>query len=154
MSGRLDLRLGIDVGGTNTDAVVLDRDGSLVAKAKRPTSVDVTRGITAALDAVLAEPAVEPGRIGHVMLGTTHATNAVLERTRLERVAAVRIGAPSTTSIPPLYDWPPDLRRRSRSARRSSPAGSSTTAARSFHLAGTSCGPSSGRWPDRPMRSR
>ncbi len=44
------------------------------------------------------------------MLGTTHATNAVLERSRLERVAAVRIGAPSTTSIPPLYDWPADLR--------------------------------------------
>ena len=77
------LRLGIDVGGTNTDAAVLDRDGMLVAKAKRPTSPDVTGGITAALNAVLAEPAVDPGRIGHVMLGTTHATNAVLERSRL-----------------------------------------------------------------------
>ncbi|HYX87405.1 MAG TPA: hydantoinase/oxoprolinase family protein [Gaiellales bacterium] len=110
MSGAFDLRLGIDVGGTNTDAVILDRDGNLVAKAKRPTSADVTTGITAALDAVLAAAAVEPGRIGHVMLGTTHATNAVLERSRLERVAAVRIGAPSTTSIPPLYDWPADLR--------------------------------------------
>ncbi len=106
----LDLRLGIDVGGTNTDAVVLDHAGVLIAKTKRPTSADVTTGITAALDAVLAEPAVEPGRIAHVMLGTTHATNAVLERSRLERVAAVRIGAPSTTSIPPLYDWPADLR--------------------------------------------
>jgi N-methylhydantoinase A/oxoprolinase/acetone carboxylase beta subunit len=110
MSAGLGLRLGIDVGGTNTDAVVLDRDGSLVVKAKRPTSADVTGGITAVLDAVLAQPAVEPGGIGHVMLGTTHATNAVLERTHLERVAAVRIGAPSTTSIPPLYDWPPELR--------------------------------------------
>jgi len=110
MNERLDLRLGIDVGGTNTDAVVLDRDGALIAKAKRPTSPDVTTGITAALDAVLTEPAVEPARIGHVMLGTTHATNAVLERSRLERVATVRIGAPSTTSIPPLYDWPADLR--------------------------------------------
>ncbi len=111
MSEHLDLRLGIDVGGTNTDAVVLDRDGALIAKAKRPTSADVTTGITAALDAVLTEPAVEPGRIGHVMLGTTHATNAVLERSRLERVATVRVGAPSTTSIPPLYDWPADLRK-------------------------------------------
>ena len=74
-----DLRLGIDVGGTNTDAAVLDRQGALVAKAKRPTSPDVTGGITAALDAVLAESAVDPVRIRHVMLGTTHATNAVLE---------------------------------------------------------------------------
>jgi N-methylhydantoinase A/oxoprolinase/acetone carboxylase beta subunit len=110
MSAAFDLRLGVDVGGTNTDAVVLDGMGTLVAKAKRPTSADVTTGITASLDAVLAVPAVEPGRIGHVMLGTTHATNAILERSRLERVAAVRIGAPSTTSIPPLYDWPGDLR--------------------------------------------
>lgn len=111
MSTGRDLRLGIDVGGTNTDAAVLEAEGSLVAKAKRPTSPDVTEGITAVLNAVLAEPAVEPGRIGHVMLGTTHATNAVLERTRLERVAVVRIGSPSTTSIPPLYDWPADLRQ-------------------------------------------
>ena len=58
----------------------------------------------------MPSPPSSAGRIGHVMLGTTHATNAVLERKRLERVAAVRIGAPSTTSIPPLYDWPPDLR--------------------------------------------
>jgi N-methylhydantoinase A/oxoprolinase/acetone carboxylase beta subunit len=110
MSGPPDLRLGIDVGGTNTDAAVLDSAGGLIAKAKRPTTADVTGGITAALDAVLAEPGVQRDRIGHVMLGTTHATNAVLERARLERVAAVRIGAPSTTSIPPLYDWPADLR--------------------------------------------
>ncbi|HEX2588877.1 MAG TPA: hydantoinase/oxoprolinase family protein [Gaiellales bacterium] len=110
MTGTIDLRLGIDVGGTNTDAVVLDRAGALVAKAKRATTADVTGGITAAIDAVVADPAVEPGRITHVMLGTTHATNALLERRRLERVAAVRIGAPSTTAIPPLYDWPPDLR--------------------------------------------
>jgi N-methylhydantoinase A/oxoprolinase/acetone carboxylase beta subunit len=110
VSDGFDLRLGIDVGGTNTDAVVLDRAGALLAKAKRPTTADVTSGITNALEAVLAESAVEPGRIGHVMLGTTHATNAVLERSRLERVAAIRIGAPSTTSIPPLYDWPADLR--------------------------------------------
>jgi N-methylhydantoinase A/oxoprolinase/acetone carboxylase beta subunit len=110
MSAGFDLRLGIDVGGTNTDAVVLDRDGTLVAKAKRPTSADVTSGITAALDAVLADSAVDARRIGHVMLGTTHATNALLERTRLQRVAVVRVGAPSTTSVPPLYDWPADLR--------------------------------------------
>jgi len=108
--GALDLRLGIDVGGTNTDAVVLDRDDRLLAKAKRPTSADVTTGIGAALDAVLADAAVDKERITHVMLGTTHATNAVLERRSLERVAVVRIGAPSSTAVPPLMMWPDDLR--------------------------------------------
>ena len=48
MPSKLDLRLGIDVGGTHTDAVVLDRDNSVVAKTKQPTSVDVTAGIHAA----------------------------------------------------------------------------------------------------------
>ncbi|WP_336206306.1 hydantoinase/oxoprolinase family protein [Nonomuraea sp. LPB2021202275-12-8] len=120
-----DLRVGIDVGGTNTDAVVLDASDRVIAKAKRPTSPDVTRGLRAALDAVLAEltpygtdPAGSgPGaahavwsRITRVMLGTTHATNAILERRNLGRVAVLRLGAPATTSVPPLSDWPADLR--------------------------------------------
>jgi len=110
VSAAIDLRLGIDVGGTNTDAVVLDRADGLVAKAKRPTTADVSGGIAAAVDAVLSAPGVERGRVTHVMLGTTHATNAVLERRGLERVAVVRIGRPSTTAVPPLMMWPDDLR--------------------------------------------
>lgn len=106
----LDLRLGIDVGGTNTDAVVLDRADSLIAKAKTPTSADVSSGIEAAVDAVLADGTVDRARISHVMLGTTHATNAVLERRRLHRVAVLRIGAPATLSVRPLLTWPDDLR--------------------------------------------
>jgi N-methylhydantoinase A/oxoprolinase/acetone carboxylase beta subunit len=107
---RFDLRLGIDVGGTNTDAVVLDRDDRLLAKAKRPTSADVTGGMRAAIDAVLSDAAIEKQRITHVMLGTTHATNAVLERRNLNRVAVVRVGSPATDAIQPLYGWPADLR--------------------------------------------
>jgi N-methylhydantoinase A/oxoprolinase/acetone carboxylase beta subunit len=44
------------------------------------------------------------------MLGTTHATNAVLERTRLNRVAVIRIAGPATNAIRPLFGWPADLR--------------------------------------------
>ena len=44
------------------------------------------------------------------MLGTTHATNAVLERRKLRRVAVVRIGGPATYAIRPLFGWPADLR--------------------------------------------
>ncbi|MFG1706452.1 hydantoinase/oxoprolinase N-terminal domain-containing protein [Nonomuraea sp. M3C6] len=106
-----ELRIGIDVGGTNTDAVVLDADGRVIAKAKRPTTPDVTEGLRAALDAVLAELGDESVRIGRVMLGTTHATNAILERRGLGRVAVLRLGAPATTAVPPLSDWPGDLRK-------------------------------------------
>jgi len=107
---RSELRLGVDVGGTNTDAVVLDGDDRLVAKAKVPTTPDVSEGIDLAITAVLGSPSVTPDRITHVMLGTTHATNAILERRGLRRVAVVRLGAPATEAVPPLSTWPPDLR--------------------------------------------
>ena len=106
-----DLRLGIDVGGTNTDAVIMDTADRVIAKAKVPCTPDITGGITAAIDAVLRAPGIEPQRITHVMLGTTHATNAVLERRRLRRVAVIRIGGPATHSIRPMFGWPADLAR-------------------------------------------
>ncbi len=43
------------------------------------------------------------------MLGTTHATNAVLERRKLHRVAVIRIGAPATLGVRPMFEWPADL---------------------------------------------
>ena len=105
----LDYRLGIDVGGTNTDAVILDRADQVLAKAKVPTTPDVTVGIVAALDAVLRSSSIEVSRITHAMLGTTHATNAVLERRKLHRVAVIRIGAPATLGVRPMFEWPADL---------------------------------------------
>jgi N-methylhydantoinase A/oxoprolinase/acetone carboxylase beta subunit len=105
----LDCRLGIDVGGTNTDAVILDREDRVLAKAKVPCTPDITGGITAALAAVLASPRVAAHRVTHVMLGTTHATNAVLERRNLRRVAVIRIGGPATHAVRPMFAWPDDL---------------------------------------------
>ena len=105
----LDYRLGIDVGGTNTDAAILDRSDRVLAKAKVPTTPDVTGGIVAALDAVIGASKLDPGRITHAMLGTTHATNAVLERRKLHRVAVIRIGAPATLGVRPMFEWPADL---------------------------------------------
>ena len=103
-----DLRLGIDVGGTNTDAVVVDTEDRLLAKAKVPTTPDVTGGIEAAIDGVLGD--IERSRITHAMLGTTHATNAVLERSGLRRVGVLRLGGPATHAIRPLFGWPEDVR--------------------------------------------
>jgi N-methylhydantoinase A/oxoprolinase/acetone carboxylase beta subunit len=99
----------VDVGGTNTDAVIMDAADRVLAKAKVPGTADITSGIVAAIDAVLSTPEVEPERISHVMLGTTHATNAVLERRNLRRVAVLRIGGPATYSIRPMFGWPRDL---------------------------------------------
>lgn len=103
-----DLRLGVDVGGTNTDAVVLDADDRLLAKAKVPTTPEVTSGIEAAIEGVVEQ--VDRARITHAMFGTTHATNAVLQRAGLRRVGVLRLGGPATHAIRPLFGWPADLR--------------------------------------------
>jgi N-methylhydantoinase A/oxoprolinase/acetone carboxylase beta subunit len=100
-------RVGIDVGGTNTDAVLLEED-TVAAAVKTPTTADVTTGITRAL-AALVEQAPSAREAHAVMIGTTHFTNAVVQRRDLGRVAAVRIGLPSGASLPPFVDWPEDL---------------------------------------------
>lgn len=99
-------RIGIDVGGTNTDAVVID-GGNVHAAAKRPTTGDVTSGIVDVLNEVLTQ--ADSGPVDAVMVGTTHFTNAVVQRADLDSVAVVRLGAPATESVPPLTDWPDDL---------------------------------------------
>jgi N-methylhydantoinase A/oxoprolinase/acetone carboxylase beta subunit len=103
-------RIGIDVGGTNTDAVILDERLAVVASVKSPTTLDTGDGVAAAIDAVLHASAIEPGRIAYAMLGTTHCTNAIVERRGLGRVGILRLGAPATTAVPPLEGWPDDLR--------------------------------------------
>lgn len=102
-------RIGVDVGGTNTDAVVM-RGREVVGWAKRPTTPDVTSGIVGALTEVLAETKLERTSVGAVMIGTTHFTNAVVQRRGLTRVAVFRLCGPATLSLPPMIDWPPDLR--------------------------------------------
>jgi N-methylhydantoinase A/acetone carboxylase, beta subunit len=43
------------------------------------------------------------------MLGTTHCTNAIVERKGLRKVAVIRIGKPATMAIKPMVGWPQDL---------------------------------------------
>src|SRR5216684_1997424 len=103
-------RIGIDVGGTNTDAVLLE-DGLVVHAIKTPTTPDVTTGILTALAGLADHPDVVRRTIDGVVIGTTHFVNAVVQRRDLSRVAAVRIGLPASASLPPFCDWPEDLAR-------------------------------------------
>ena len=103
-------RIGIDVGGTNTDAVVLNSNLDILAKYKAPTTADVVGGIGASLTAVLDLSGIDVSSLKRVMLGTTHATNAILQRRELATVAAIRVGGPATKSVPPLSTWPDELR--------------------------------------------
>ncbi|MEZ2458313.1 hydantoinase/oxoprolinase N-terminal domain-containing protein [Salinicoccus roseus] len=103
------VRIGFDVGGTFTDGVIV-RDKDILAKTKALTTEDVTSGIIDALDDLLTLSKVNPKEVGMVSFGTTHTTNAIIERKNLNKIGIFRIGAPSTTAIPPLTGWPLDLK--------------------------------------------
>ena len=98
-SGRFGLRVGIDVGGTNTDAVLM-RGREVLATTKQPTTADVTSGVTNAIRTILEESTSPPEAIDSVMVGTTHFVNAFVQRQELEPVAIVRIGLPMTSGNP------------------------------------------------------
>jgi len=104
-------KLGIDVGGTNTDAVIIDGDRRIIAEVKYPTSGDIYDGILGAVSRVLELSKIDRGAISQAMLGTTQCTNAIVERKNLASVAVLRIGAPAAAGIPPMTDWPDDLRK-------------------------------------------
>jgi N-methylhydantoinase A/oxoprolinase/acetone carboxylase beta subunit len=100
--------LGVDVGGTNTDAVIMVGD-NVIAAAKRPTTADVGEGLIAAVRTVLEGAQMSPSSLATVMIGTTQFINAFVQRRDLTRVAAVRVALPKTDGIPPMVGWPDDL---------------------------------------------
>lgn len=102
------MRIGIDVGGTNTDAVLMNGT-QVLASTKTPTTPNVSDGITTALQTLVNDSGVAVAQLDAVMIGTTHFTNAVVERRRLQPTACIRLGLPATVCLPPMVDWPDDL---------------------------------------------
>ncbi|MCZ8336026.1 MAG: hydantoinase/oxoprolinase family protein [Rhodobacteraceae bacterium] len=85
--------LGVDTGGTYTDAVIVDEAATkVIGSAKSLTTRgDLALGVGRAVDAALAEAGVKPGEVALVSLSTTLATNALVEG-QGGRVALVFIG--------------------------------------------------------------
>ncbi len=102
------MRVGVDVGGTNTDAVVMD-GREVVAWTKSPTTTDISSGVAAAIGTVLAEAGLKPDAVSSVMIGTTHFTNALVERKHLAQVGILRLASPSGEALPPMTGWPAAL---------------------------------------------
>ena len=104
-------KLGIDVGGTNTDAVLIDENDHILAEIKSPTSLDIYSGIMQSIQTLLKNSRVNPESIYQAMLGTTQCTNAIVERRNLAPIGLLRIGAPATVGIQPMTDWDETLRK-------------------------------------------
>lgn len=100
-------RIGVDVGGTNTDAAVINITDTLspsrgvCASSKTPTTTDVTTGIYTAIEDVLAKSKVNREEVLSVAIGTTHFVNAVVQADaqRLKKVAVVRLCGPFTKQV-------------------------------------------------------
>ncbi|AVO37589.1 hydantoinase/oxoprolinase N-terminal domain-containing protein [Pukyongiella litopenaei] len=90
------LLLGVDTGGTYTDAVLIRDETQVVASAKALTTrADLAVGIGAAVGSVLERSGVRPGEVALVSLSTTLATNALVEG-HGGRVALVYVGFPAS----------------------------------------------------------
>ncbi|KAF4968199.1 hypothetical protein FSARC_4389 [Fusarium sarcochroum] len=111
-------RIGVDVGGTNTDAALLDIRAAdtpgrgVLASHKASTTKDITSGIESAIRAVIQDSKIDQSRVLSVTIGTTHFINALVEADarRLDRVAVVRLCGPFTRQLPPFSDFPVGLR--------------------------------------------
>ena len=101
-------RIGIDVGGTNTDAVLMNGD-DVVHAVKTATSADVLTGVLTVLRKLISGSGVRASDVRAVMIGTTHFTNAIIERRSLAPVGVIRLALPATQSLPPLSGWPADI---------------------------------------------
>ena len=80
MKRDLACRLGVDVGGTFTDLVLLARDGRLVTRKVLSTSGNYAEAIFAGIADVLQEAGIAGGNVNELIHGTTVATNAIIER--------------------------------------------------------------------------
>lgn len=107
--GPRSVRIGIDTGHTSTDAVLMDGK-TVVAAVKQPTTADVSTGILAALESLLREARFSPRNIAAVLVGSTHFARA-FEARQFTPTACIRLGLPATEALPPLVDWPDELRQ-------------------------------------------
>ncbi|OIH82838.1 hydantoinase subunit beta [Arthrobacter sp. UCD-GKA] len=103
------MKIGIDVGGTNTDAVLME-GVKVLAGVKSPTVKDVAHGIAEAVRKLQLEFPFAPGDVDAVMIGTTQFINALVEADRLAPTATIRLGLPATSGLPPFVGWPKRIR--------------------------------------------
>lgn len=95
--------IGVDVGGTNTDIVLL-QNSDIIGHIKMKTTVDISDGIISGINQLLTNTQTPHESVQFVNLSTTHMLNALLQG-HVSPVAILRIGAPATTALPPQCDW-------------------------------------------------
>ena len=103
-------RIGIDVGGTNTDLIQI-KNNNIIFAQKNFTTPDVITGVKKCL-INLKDNSKRLDDITAVMIGTTHFINAIVQHKHLNKVGVLRICLPSSKSLEPFIDWPKDLAKK------------------------------------------
>lgn len=102
-----DLCIGIDIGGTNTDAVLVDKCQNILQAAKTLTTENIVDGFKNSIKQIISSDHIN--KIGAIFVGTTHATNAILQQKNLYTVGLIRI-AGNNPELPPCYGWPKEIK--------------------------------------------
>lgn len=102
------MRIGVDVGGTHTDAALVD-GRRVLATLKTPTTADVETGVIMAIRNLLGQSGIAPSVVTAVIVGTRQFRNAFAERRHLNEVALLRLVPPAWPRFEWEADWPPDL---------------------------------------------
>ena len=99
-------KIGVDIGGTNTDAVLVSENNEIVASCKILTSDPIEKSVVMAITQLLERQGL--ANIEAVFIGTTHATNALLEEKDLLPIGLIRI-AGQRPDVTAGYTWPKTL---------------------------------------------
>lgn len=108
------MKLGIDVGSTNTDAVLVSESGSLIGTAKHSTSADTLSGVYNCVKELLNVAQVQTSELKGVFIGTTHLLHALVSNQDLANTALLRI-VKQDTLMEPVMDWPKSLKDKVKS---------------------------------------
>ncbi len=101
--------IGMDIGGTHTDAVLVNSTGEIIAKHKTWTTTPLEIGALKAIEQLLLHYPKDRREIEGLFIGTTHATNAILECQDLFRVGVIRLSGQRPQNLDCCYFWPENL---------------------------------------------
>src|SRR5581483_4393230 len=101
--------IGIDIGGTNTDAVLIDETKKILASCKKTTTDPVEGAVVDCIKYLLQKAQVPSSSLSAICVGTTHATTAILEAKNLLPTGLIRI-AGHKPDMPSGFGWDTNLR--------------------------------------------
>lgn len=96
--------IGIDIGGTNTDLVLLNARKQILASTKVETSIPLEHGVATGILQLLDRLQIPLHCITHIFIGTTHALNALLGVESLLPIGLIRL-AGHKPRIPAGLKW-------------------------------------------------